>query len=161
MMDKIIVSACLLGHKVRYDGSLVSVHHMLQTWLVQGRIIPVCPEVDGGLAVPRPPAEICGGDGYDVLDNRATVRCRDGRDVTGFFLKGALKTLEAAEEYGVALAIMKDGSPSCGSSYIYDGSFAKKKILGKGVAGAVLTQHGICVLSERQIDSLANGLIPE
>lgn len=161
MKEKILVSACLMGQPVRYDGALVHVHDVLKIWAEQGRIIPFCPEVAGGLPVPRIPAEICGGDGFSVLENRATVRCRDGRDLTGAFLKGALMALEIAEENAITLAIMKDGSPSCGSTYVYDGSFGKKRIPGKGVTGAVLQRNGICVLTEYQIDSLANGFIPD
>lgn len=161
MKEKILVSACLMGIPVRYDGAIVPVHEALKTWAAEDRIIPFCPEVEGGLPVPRPPAEICGGDGFSVLENWATVRRRDGQDVTCFFLKGALKALALAEEYGITLAILKDGSPSCGSSYVYDGSFVRRKVTGKGVTGAVLEKHGIQVLTENQIDSLANGFLPD
>lgn len=161
MKEKILVSACLLGRKVRYDGTVMPVHDVLKSWFDQELIVPVCPEVTGGLPVPRDPAEICGGDGFTVLENKATVRSKDGRDVTEFFLKGALKALQIAEENDITMAIMKDGSPSCGSSYIYDGTFTKKRIAGKGVTGAVLEQHGIRVITEFQIESFANGFIPE
>lgn len=161
MKEKILVSACLLGRKVRYDGTVMPVHDVLKMWFDQELIVPFCPEVEGGLPVPRPTAEICGGDGFTVLENKATVRCRDGKDVTEFFLKGAMKALQVAEENDIAMAIMKDGSPSCGSSYIYDGTFGKKRVSGKGVTGAVLEQHGIHVMTESQIESFANGFIPE
>lgn len=161
MKEKIMVSACLMGRKVRYDGKIIPVHDVLQKWFAQDLIVPFCPEVSGGLPVPRTPAEISGGDGFAVLENKATVRCKDGRDVTEFFLKGAMKALQTAEENDIAIAIMKDGSPSCGSSYIYDGTFGKKRISGKGVTGAVLEQQGIRVITENQIESLANGFIPE
>lgn len=161
MREKILVSACLMGRKVRYDGKIVPVHDVLQDWFDRDLIVPFCPEVSGGLDVPRNPAEICGGDGFAVLENKATVRSNDGRDVTEFFLKGAMKALQTAEENDIAIAIMKDGSPSCGSSYIYDGTFGNKRVSGKGVTGAVLEQHGIRVITESQIESLANGFIPD
>src|SRR3954469_14264878 len=90
VMERILVSACLLGRPVRYDGTgRRSDDALFALWRDQGRLVSVCPEVDGGLPVPRPPAEISGGLGADVLDGRARVLTRDGADVTAHFVAGA------------------------------------------------------------------------
>ncbi len=151
MTGKIIVSACLMGMNVRYDGTLVTIHDLLREWDALNRIVAFCPEVAGGLTVPRVPAEILGGDGFSVIGGKATVVSRDGKDVTDNFLKGALKALETAENNDITIAILKDGSPSCGSTYVYDGSFTKTRVAGKGVTAALLEQNGIRIYTEQQM----------
>lgn len=152
-MEKILISACLLGRKVRYDGkaSTVCGDHIAQ-WSKQKRLVAICPEVAGGLSVPRPPAEIVGGSGEDVLDGRARLVTEDGQDVTEAYLSGARQTLLLAREHDVVMAILKARSPSCGSSIIYDGSFSKQKRPGMGVTAALLRREGIAVFSDEELD---------
>jgi uncharacterized protein YbbK (DUF523 family) len=114
----------------------------------EGRAIQVCPEEDGGLATPRPPAEIVGGDGHDVLAGRAQVMTATGRDVTQIYIDGARKALEAAKAAGATRAILKSRSPSCGKGVIYDGTFSRTPSIGDGVTAALLAQNGIEVSPE-------------
>jgi uncharacterized protein YbbK (DUF523 family) len=109
------------------------------------QLIPVCPEESGGLPTPRPPAEIVGGDGNDVLDGTAKVMTDDGTDVTEAFLKGAHHALEAAQSNGATHVILKARSPSCGCGDIYDGTFSGTLTSGDGVTTALLKRHGIIV----------------
>lgn len=150
-MRKILVSACLYGHAVRYDGKAKRMSDdIFEKWLSEGRLIPVCPEVIGGLPVPRAPSEITAG---RVINS-------EGTDVTAEYTKGAEYTLELAEEEQIAFAIMKEGSPSCGSSRIYDGSFTGTKISGEGIAVRLLRQGGYEVFNELQL-SEAQALLDE
>lgn len=111
----------------------------------------VCPEEDGGLATPRPAAEIRGGDGSDVLDGRARVVTEGGVDVTEAYLEGARIALERAREAGARTAILKSRSPSCGRGCIYDGSFSRTLKEGEGVTAALLEREGIQVLTEEEL----------
>jgi uncharacterized protein YbbK (DUF523 family) len=155
-MIKILVSACLLGERVRYHGGDASCpSDILDRWKLEGRLVSVCPEVAGGLPVPRPPAEIAGGDGHAVLKQEASVGDGTGLDVTEAFLRGARTTLEATVASGARLAVFKDGSPSCATTYIHDGSFRGQRGPGQGVATALLSQAGIRVFNERQLDDAA------
>jgi uncharacterized protein YbbK (DUF523 family) len=113
--------------------------------------VPVCPEVAGGLPVPRPPAEIVGGDGQAILDGQARVLTIDGKDVTGVFLAGARQALETAQRLGIRQAVLKDDSPSCGCRRIYDGTFSDRRVSGQGVAAALLQRNGVRVLSEEDL----------
>jgi len=155
-MIKVLVSSCLLGERVRYHGGDASCSDdILDRWKQEGRLVLVCPEVAGGLPVPRPPAEIVGGDGNAVLTKEAYVGDFSGADVTDAYLRGAQATLEAALASGVRLAVFKDGSPSCATTYIYDGSFRGQRGPGQGLATALLSQAGIRVFSERQLEDAA------
>ena len=160
-MERILVSACLLGAKVRYHGGDARLPHpTLQRWQEEGRLVMACPEVDGGLGTPRPPAEIAGCDaGRGVLARVAFVRTAAGADVTNQFLAGASMALDAARRNGVRVAILKDGSPSCGSSLVYDGTFSSARTAGVGVTAALLEQNGIRVFSETEIDAAEKWLI--
>jgi uncharacterized protein YbbK (DUF523 family) len=152
-MLTILVSACLLGEKVRYNGAAATAgSEVFSRWLDEGRIVPFCPEVAGGLGVPRPAAEIGGGDGAAVLDGVAAVVTREQANVTANFLRGAELALAAALAHGARLAILKDGSPSCGSTSIYDGTFSGTKREGMGVTATLLERHGIRVFSEAQLE---------
>jgi uncharacterized protein YbbK (DUF523 family) len=145
----IIISACLIGCNCRYDEKNNLNPHLAK--LVQeGKAIPVCPEQLGGLPTPRPPAEIVGGEGKDVLTGKARVIDVNGNDVTAQFVKGARETLKIAQLIGATSAILKQRSPSCGSEEIYDGSFNKKRIKGRGVTAALLMENGIKVMDEDQ-----------
>lgn len=156
MISKILISACLLGHAVRYDGKGKPLAHpAIERWKQEGRLVTICPEMAGGMAVPRPPAEIEGGaSGLDVLEGRARVIEITGGDVTSHFIDGAQKAVAFAKDHGCAYALLIDGSPSCGSVAIYDGSFSGRKQAGNGVAAALLAQAGIVVFSPANIDEL-------
>jgi uncharacterized protein YbbK (DUF523 family) len=142
-MIKVVVSSCLLGAPVRYNAEHKrSESPVLLRWRDEGRIVSVCPEMLGGLGTPRPPAEIRDG----------RVVTNEGRDVTAEFEFGARESLAAAAENRVRIAILKEGSPSCGSSYVYDGTFTKTRVDGAGVTAALLRDQGIAVFSESQLE---------
>ena len=143
---KILVSACLLGVNCRYDGGNSRDENAINR-LKTDELIPVCPEEAGGLSTPRPPVEIVGGDGNDVLDGKAKVMTVDGEDKTEEFLKGAQHALELAQSQGATCVILKAKSPSCGCGTIYDGSFSRTLISGDGVTTALLKRHGIEVIT--------------
>ena len=143
---KILVSACLLGVNCRYDGGNSRDENAINR-LKTDELISVCPEEAGGLSTPRPPVEIVGGDGNDVLDGKAKVMTSDGEDKTEEFLKGAQHALELAQSQGATRVILKTKSPSCGCGTIYDGSFSGTLISGDGVTTALLKRHGIEVIS--------------
>jgi len=147
-MAKILVSACLAGEKCKYSGG----HNLvpaIAALVRQGKAVPVCPEALGGLPIPRPPAEIQGGDGYDVLAGRARVVDNTGRDVTAEFCRGAASTLALARELNPVLVVFKEKSPSCGSQQIYNGTFSATTSPGTGVTAALLKQHGFQVINEK------------
>ncbi len=148
-----LVSACLLGMPVAYDGQGRLMQRLL-TLAAQGWVVPFCPEVAGGLAIPRPPAEIVGGSGEDVLDGQARVVTRAGEDVTEAYLRGAETALVTVQRYGVTTAILKQHSPSCGSACIYDGTHSGRLRAGQGVTAALLRRHGLTVWSEEDLDRL-------
>lgn len=114
-------------------------------------LIPVCPEVFGGLTTPRTPNEIVGGDGDDVIDGEAKVITKDGEDVTEEFIKGARRALEIARIFNIKKAILKQRSPSCGNGKIYDGTFSGNLIEGDGVTAALFKRNGIEVISEEDL----------
>ena len=147
-----LVSACLAGLPVRYDGT-GNRDDVVGRLAAEGRAVLVCPEVEGGLGTPRPAAEIVGGDGADVLAGRAKVLTRDGVDVTDAYVRGARKALTAAQEAGAAVAILKARSPSCGLGRIYDGTHSGTLRPGDGVTAALLRAHGIDVLTEEDLST--------
>jgi uncharacterized protein YbbK (DUF523 family) len=149
---KLLVSACLLGQPVRYDGKSKSIAKpALEQLSNKNRIIAFCPEVAGGLPTPRPAAEIKFGDGFSVLDERSEVETQQGEAITEQFLKGAKLALELCHEHHINVAILTELSPSCGSREIYDGSFSRIKQTGVGVTTALLYRHGIKVFNQFQI----------
>lgn len=143
---KILVSACLLGVNCRYDGGNSRNENAIKRFQTD-ELVPVCPEEAGGLPTPRPPVEIVGGDGNDVLDGKAKVMTAEGADKTEEFLKGAQHALALAQSQGATCVILKAKSPSCGCGAIYDGSFSGTLISGDGVTTALLKRHGIEVIS--------------
>lgn len=152
-MNKLLISACLLGSKVRYDGSDKACDNAaLVDLMARGQVIAVCPEVAGGLGVPRLPAEIQNGDGAAVLVNQAQVLDSAGTDVTNAFISGAQQALQLAQAHNIKVAILKARSPSCGNAQIYDGTFSKTLLNGQGVTAALLQQYGIKVFNETQIN---------
>lgn len=124
-MHKILISACLVGRRVRFDGRAKTVDDtILDRWRAEERLVVVCPEVAGGLPVPRPPAEIePGADAEAVLDGAARIRTPQGADVTPFFLSGARAALATAQRHGARIAVLKESSPSCGVHRVHDGTF--------------------------------------
>ena len=151
-MNKILVSACLIGENVRYNGRVkIDESSWLKGWKLQGCLVPFCPEVAGGLPVPRPCSEISGHHGRTVLYGDARVMNIKGKDVTQYFLTGAQKALELARLHNIKLAVLKDGSPSCGSTYIYNGSFSGIKKPGNGITTVLLKENNIHVFSEGKI----------
>ena len=139
-MEKLLVSACLLGVPCRYDGKCVPCEAIIGL-MKDFFLVPVCPEILGGLPTPRTPAERRG----------ERVVARDGRDVTGEYLRGAQETLRLARLYGCRRAILKSKSPSCGCGQIYDGTFSGRLIEGRGVTAQLLEENGIRVQTERDL----------
>jgi len=140
---KLLVSACLLGDPVRYDGQAQTLAlTQLTIWKQQGLILGYCPEVAGGLPVPRPAAE---------RQPDGTIRTAGGADVTAAFMRGAEATLALCVQHDVRCALLKERSPSCGSQHIYTGRFDGTLVAGEGLTAALLRQHGIRVFSELQL----------
>ena len=144
----IIVSGCLLGIPCKYDGG-TNLSKDVKEYLTDKSYAMVCPETMGGLSAPRPPAEIVGD---RVINNQ-------NEDVTEAFRLGAEKAwrlaCERAEEKGedITLAILKAGSPSCGSGRIYDGTFAGVVTDGDGIFAALLKEKGIKVITEDELEA--------
>ncbi len=137
--EVVAVSACLLGFACRYDGQSKFNHSVIN--LVKGKkVIPICPETLGGMNTPRIISEIQ-KDGVTVLNQQ-------GQDVTAFFLSGKEQTLAILKRYNCKQAILKNGSPSCGTTCVYDGSFANQKIKGEGITCQYLKANGIEVIGE-------------
>lgn len=135
-----IVSACLCGINCKYDGKNNLVPRLKERVLA-GELLPICPEVLGGLPIPRVPCEIIKG----------RVYTKDGRDVTAQFLEGAEITLKIARAIGTKNAFLKQRSPSCGCGRVYDGSFSGTVVPGNGITAALLKQNGISVFTEEDI----------
>lgn len=155
MKPDILVSACLLGQPVRYDGKsndqkVAAYQAQMHQWQQQGRIIPICPEMLGGLPTPRPAAEIVQGQ----------VITHDGQNVTDEFQSGAQKTLQLAQQHNAIAALLAARSPSCGSDGIYNGEFNGTLIDGLGVTAQLLEDHNIRCFSpdnfQALLDYLAN-----
>ncbi|AIS10441.1 hypothetical protein TRE132_61670 [Pseudomonas chlororaphis subsp. aurantiaca] len=157
-MHKILVSRCLLGHRVRYDGGASGPFDQLASWQAEGRVVALCPEVAGGLPTPRAAAEIPGGQGGEVLDGLAQVITTEGEDVSAEFLSGARQALELVREHGIRIAVLKANSPSCGNLLTYDGSFSGVKVSGEGVTAALLKRAGVQVFSELELAEAAAAL---
>ncbi len=143
---KKLASACLLGERCRYDGESKPNKEVILLSKKE-ELIAVCPELLGGLQTPRSPSEIVGGDGNDVLEGRANVVSKDGRDVSQNFVRGARAVLEVAQKEGITKTLLKANSPSCGCGKIHDGTFSGKLKTGDGVTTALLKKNGIEVVS--------------
>ena len=137
----ILVSACLLGVACRYDGVGKENKEVMEL-MKEHHLVPVCPEILGGLPTPRTPSEI-------QPDRK--VMMKDGRDVTAEYEKGARETLRLAKLSDCEYAILKERSPSCGHGEIYDGSFSGTKISGNGIAAELLEKNGVKVIGESQV----------
>ena len=150
--EPILISACLAGVPCTHAAEAKTRAWALRL-VAEGRAVTVCPEVAGGLPVPRPEAEIQGGRGGEVLDGKARVVSVDGDDVTANYLRGADAALAAARRTGARLAVLKARSPSCGCGEIYDGTFAGTKVAGDGVTAAALKREGLDVLSDEDVEA--------
>lgn len=157
MTARILVSSCLLGHPVRYDGQAKTLRaDLLEGWHAAGLLISFCPEVAAGLPIPRLAAEIApDGTGGDVLDGRVPVLDRAGADVTGAFLRAARLAVHAARDNGCGFALLTDGSPSCGTSFIHAGRHDGRTRPGQGVVAAALVRAGVRVYAPARIAELA------
>ena len=144
--EPLIVSACLMGIGCRYDGESRG-REDLSRLAEKYTLIPVCPEIYGGLPTPRTPAEIVG----------ARVLTRDGRDVTAEYERGAAAALKIAEITGAKKALLKERSPSCGTGSVYDGTFTGALRPGDGVAAALLRRAGLSLFGESDIPELLGG----
>jgi uncharacterized protein YbbK (DUF523 family) len=154
-MEKILVSSCLLGNKVRYNRSSLSIKRSDYDWLSSTfQIVPFCPEVSAGLPTPRAPAEIIFGSGDDVLDGTSQIFGENGVNFTTSFLVGAKLALEKCESYNIKLAVLTENSPSCGSTHIYNGKFKGIKKRGRGVASALLVRNGVTIYNQHNIYKL-------
>lgn len=143
MKPKLLISACLLGEKCRYDGGgnyVPAVEKLREKY----ELIPVCPEQLGGLPTPRVPSERVG----------ERVLSKTGADVTEAFRRGAMRALEIAQTHGAVQAVLKERSPSCGCGTIYDGSFSGRLVSGDGTAAELLKQNGIAIRGESRIEEL-------
>lgn len=141
--ENILVSACLLGERSRYDGKSKPCDKVIALG-ERYNLIPVCPEVQGGLSTPRTPSERVGD----------RVIMRDGRDVTENFLLGAVSCYERYIAEGCVACVLKARSPSCGVGEIYDGSFSGKLREGNGVFAEYLISRGVRVITEQEVDTL-------
>ena len=144
----ILVSACLLGIDCKYNG-LNNKNENVLKYLEGKNYVIACPEQLGGLTTPRNPSEIVKIGEYEINDYK--LLSNEGKDVSESFIKGANETLKIARIFNCTEAILKEGSPSCGSSFIYDGSFTGKKICGQGVTTDLLRKNNIKVISENQV----------
>lgn len=156
-MTSILVSACLLGQKVRYDGAAKTLRDdRLNAWAKKGWLHPICPELLGGLPVPRLPAEIePDRDGASVLAGQGRILDLHGGDVTDAFVSGARIAVAAAQKHGCRFALLTESSPSCGSDMIYSGDHDGVRRAGMGVVTAALRQAGVQVFSSERIEDLA------
>lgn len=142
-MKSILISACLLGVACRYDGlSKPLDREIIEKLREQYHLIPVCPEVMGGLPTPRIPAEI---------SSDGKVFRQDGVDVSENYIRGAKEALRLAEIFQCDTVLMKEKSPSCGAGKIYDGSFSKTLTDGNGIAAELLQKNGIRIIGESKI----------
>ena len=140
----ILVSHCFLGEPCRYDGASRLDRQVIELHRAGHNLIPVCPEVLGGLDVPRSPAE---------LQTDGRVLTQDGQDVTAAYLAGAKRVLEIARENNCAVAVLKARSPSCGCGEIYDGTFTHRVKPGWGIAARLLADAGIEVMDEEHLQA--------
>ena len=139
-----LISACLLGVNCNFEGKNWLNPQLLEEFH-KGNLFPVCPEVLGGLPVPRVPSEIQHGTGADVLDGKVRVMNLQGVDVTKEFIDGAHAVLKIAKLVGAREALLIEMSPSCGCGKIFDGSFSNKFVKGDGVTTALLKKKGVRV----------------
>ena len=139
MREKLLISSCLVGQNVKYNGK----NNLIDLTLLEEKyeLIPFCPEVEGGLPTPRPPSEIVSYTPLKLINI-------EGRDVTNEFTLGAKKALTLVKEQKIKKALLKANSPSCSSALVYDGSFCGKLVEGRGVTTLFLAEIGVEVFDE-------------
>ncbi len=142
-MEKLLISACLLGVSCRYDGKSKPMKD-IEKLMEKYELIPVCAEIFGGLSTPRVPAEISG----------EKVITKDGRDVTEEYTRGAEEVLRLGKLFGAKKALLKERSPSCGSGIIHNGKFDGGLVPGFGKTAELLLAEGFEVFGESQIDEI-------
>ena len=145
-MEKLLISACILGISSRYDGKskrCIS-DDKLRELSARYELVPFCPEIYGGLPTPRIPAERVGD----------RVITRDGRDVTENYRRGADQAISLCRTLGIKKALLKAKSPACGKDKVYDGTFSGVLTEGDGVAAEALMASGIAVFDENGIDKI-------
>jgi uncharacterized protein YbbK (DUF523 family) len=152
----LLISACLLGVACNHEGR-GSPRAVVDELAKHYRLVPVCPEVLGGLPTPRGAAELRGGDGADVVVGAADTRVVNigGEDVTAAYRRGAEAAVAVAKAVGAKQAVLKARSPSCGSSAVYDGTFSRRLVPGRGVTAAALAAAGLEVGSEEDAAAAA------
>ena len=154
MKKKVLISACLLGKKCRYNGGhslLEELNGLDVDW------IPVCPEESGGLGTPRPSAEMQENAEY-ILNGKGKVVTNKGKNVTHEFIRGAEISLQLGLEVGVKTAILKSKSPSCGIGKLYDGSFTKTLKTGNGIFAYLCQENDINCISSDNINQIKKTL---
>jgi len=151
MMNKYIISACLIGIECNYQGFSSKPIKRLIELIEQGRAIPVCPEQLGGLPTPRLPSEI-----QTSIEKFSDIKVLNikGEDVTPYFKKGAEQTLKIARLFGANIAILKERSPSCGVKFIYSGKFSKELLNGMGVTAKLLSDNNIKLISSDDLEEI-------
>ncbi|WP_411545796.1 2-thiouracil desulfurase family protein [Klebsiella pneumoniae] len=155
MKNKLLVNDRLTGFQVRYNGSeKAQLAATLSRWQQAGRLVIHCPELAAGLPTPRLPAEILGGTGGDVLAGRARIAANGSRAQDGNYQLAAWRAAATAWEAGCQAALLTDGSPTCGSQFVYDGSFRGRRKAGAGVAGNLPGIRRLAVFSDGQIPQL-------
>ena len=163
-MERILISACLAGRPVRYNGTEKKhgAADILSRWQDEGRLMLFCPEIAVGFPTPRPSAEIVGRhkdrSGEAVLAGGARVVESTGADVSELYIQAARETVDFAKRHGCRHAVLTDGSPSCGSTFVYDGSFTGLRKPGIGTTTAALREAGVQVWPETAIPEL-DGLL--
>ncbi len=150
----LVISACLLGVACNHEGR-GSFRAVVDELAKEYRLVPVCPEVLGGLPTPRAAAELMDGDGADVVAGAARVVNVEGEDVTAAYRRGAEAAVTVARAVGATRAVLKARSPSCGSSAVYDGTFSRRLVPGRGVTAAALAAAGLEVGSEEDAAAAA------
>ncbi len=143
MKTKILISACLCGKNTKYNGKNNEIKEISKLKEVFDFVL-ICPEVMGGLSIPRNPSEI----------QKDKIISNQGKDVTKEYVLGAKRALQIACKNKIKFALLKEASPSCGSSLVYDGTFSNKKISGEGITTKRLREQGVMVFNETQIDEL-------
>lgn len=141
--ENILISACFLGLFCRYNKKAIHLNH-LKELMEKYHLVPICPEIMGGMGIPRSPAERKGNKVVNSL----------GHDVTKYFERGAREALKLARLYNCKYAILKEDSPSCGYGRIYDGTFSGTFIIGNGVTAELLSENGLTILGESQVVKL-------
>lgn len=142
-MEYLLVSSCFAGYNTKYNGKNNKID-IIDELSKKYKLIYVCPEVVGGLSTPRNPSEILGD---KVISNK-------GVDVTKEYNKGANCALYLVKKYNITKALLKESSPSCGSNTIYDGTFSGTKIKGMGITSRLLTENGVKIYSEKNVEEL-------